>query len=193
MKEIEKPLDKQLNLCYNNNVKRKVARRQPHTTLKRKRKEISKKFSNALDKPPRRWYNKDKIKERDDNHLKGQKGNKVAEKMTQKNAIAYVLENCEIPKEVEEKLVSMKAQLEKKSKSGERKPTKTQVANEGFKKIILDNMEQGRLYTISELTKEMPFGEELSSQRVSAIVSQLKKSGEIVRTEDKRKAFFSLA
>ena len=118
----------------------------------------------------------------------------MANKMTQKNAIAYVLENCSIPKDVEDKLVSMKAQLEKKSnKSGQRKPTKTQVANEGFKAIILDNMESGRLYTITELTKEMPFGEELSTQRVSALITQLKKSGEIVRTEDKRKAYFSLA
>ena len=118
----------------------------------------------------------------------------MAIKMTQKNAIAYVLANCEIPKDVEEKLVSMQAQLEKKSnKSGEKKPTKTQIANEGFKEIILANMEQGRLYTITELTKEMPFGEELSSQRVSAIVRQLKEVGKVVRTEEKRKAYFSLA
>ncbi len=118
----------------------------------------------------------------------------MAIKMTQKNAITYVLENCEIPKEVEEKLISIKAQLEKKSaKSGERKPTKTQVANEGFKEIILANMEHGRLYTITEIAKEMPFGEELSNQRVSALVRQLKEAGSVVRTEEKRKAYFSLA
>lgn len=118
----------------------------------------------------------------------------ATEKMTQKNAIAYVLDNCEIPSDVKEKLVSMKASLEKKSaKSGERKPTKTQIANEGFKQVILDNMEQGRLYTVTEITKEMPFDEELSSQRVSALVRQLKESGSIVRTEEKRKAYFSLA
>lgn len=115
-------------------------------------------------------------------------------KMTQKNAIAYVIANCEVPQDVMEKLVSMKAQLEKKaSKSGERKPTKTQVANEGFKQVILSNMEKDRLYTITEITKEMPFGEELSTQRVSAIVRQLKESGAVVRTEEKRKAYFSLA
>ena len=115
-------------------------------------------------------------------------------KMTQKNAIAYVLEHCELPHDVAEKLVSMKAQLEKKSnKSGERKPTKTQIANEGFKAIIVENMEPNRLYTVTELAKEMPFGEELSSQRVSALVRQLKEAGAIVRTEEKRKAYFSLA
>ena len=117
----------------------------------------------------------------------------MAIKMTKKNAIAYVIENCEVPQDVMEKLVSMKAQLEKASnRKGERKPTKTQIANEGFKAIIVENMEPGRLYTVTELSKEIPFGEELSVQRVSALVRQLKESGAVVRTEDKRKAYFSL-
>lgn len=114
--------------------------------------------------------------------------------MTQKNAIAYVIDNCDLPEEVMEKLVSMKAQLEKRSAhKGERKPTKTQIANEGFKTIIVENMEPGHLYTVTELTKEIPFGEELSTQRVSALVRQLKEAGLVVRTEEKRKAYFSLA
>ena len=115
-------------------------------------------------------------------------------KMTQKVALNYVIENCELPEEVKAKIESMTVALEKKSaKSGERKPTKTQVANEGFKAIIVDNMEHGRLYTITEIAKEMPFGEELSNQRVSALVRQLKDAGVVVRTEEKRKAYFSLA
>lgn len=115
-------------------------------------------------------------------------------KMTQKVALNYVVENCELPEDVKAKIESMIVALEKKSAhKGERKPTKTQIANEGFKEIIVDNMESGRLYTITELTKEMPFGEELSTQRVSALVRQLKESGKVVRTEEKRKAYFSLA
>ena len=115
-------------------------------------------------------------------------------KMTQKVALNYVVENCELPEEVKAKIESMIVALEKKSaKSGERKPTKTQIANESFKSIIVDNMESGRLYTITEIAKEMPFGEELSNQRVSALVRQLKDAGIVVRTEEKRKAYFSLA
>lgn len=118
----------------------------------------------------------------------------MAIKMTQKNALAYVIDNCEVPADVLEKLVSMKAQLEKKSAhKGERKPTKTQIANEGFKAVIVENMEPDRLYTITELSKEIPFGEELSVQRISALVRQLKEAGKVVRTEEKRKAYFSLA
>lgn len=115
-------------------------------------------------------------------------------KMTQKTAIAYVIEHCELPTEVEAKLVSMKAQLEKRSAhKGERKPTKTQLANEVFKAQIIEFMEPGVLYTVTELTKSVPFSEELSTQRVSALVRQLKEAGAVVRTEEKRKAYFSLA
>ena len=115
-------------------------------------------------------------------------------KMTQKNAIAYVIDNCDLPEDVLAKLESMKAQLEKKSAhKGERKPTKTQIANEGFKALIVEFMEPGTLYTVTELTKSVPFGEELSTQRVSALVRQLKEAGTVVRTEEKRKAYFSLA
>lgn len=116
--------------------------------------------------------------------------------MTQKMAIAYVIENCTLPEDVAEKLAAMKASLEKKSaKTGERKPTATQVANEGFKAVIVEAMqaEPTRLFTITEMVKEFPFGEELSGQRVSAIVKQLKDAGIVERIEDKRKAYFRIA
>lgn len=117
----------------------------------------------------------------------------MAERMTYVKALEYVLANCEMPSDVDEKIDALKNSLVKKSAhKGERKPTKTQIANEGFKEVILANMESGRLYTITEITKEMPFGEELSTQRVSALVRQLKESGKVVRTEEKRKAYFSL-
>lgn len=117
----------------------------------------------------------------------------MATKMTQKNAIAYVLDNCTVPSDVREKLVSMKATLEKKSKqTGERKPTKTQKANEVLKAIIVENMEPNRLYSVGELVKEMPFDEsvEMSSQKMSALVKQLKDCGKVERFEEKRKAKF---
>ena len=118
---------------------------------------------------------------------------KMTQKMTQRMAITYALENCTLPEDVKAKFESMLVALDKKSaKSGERKPTKTQIANEGFKEAIVNGMERDRLYTITELVKEIPFGEELSNQRVSALVRQLKEVGLVKRTEEKRKAYFSL-
>ena len=114
-------------------------------------------------------------------------------KMTNVKALEFVLSNCAtLPTEVVEKLTAMKASFEKKS-SAERKPTPTQVENQGHKEAILTALATGEKMTITDLMKAVPELGELSNQRVSAIVRQLTLSGEVVRTEDKRKAYFSLA
>lgn len=115
-------------------------------------------------------------------------------KLTNVKAIEFVLANCEIPTEVAEKLEKMKASFEKKS-SGERKPTKTQTENEGLKTAILEFMEPNVLYSIGQLSKEVPELVEISAsgQKVSALVKQLKDAGLVKRVEEKRKAFFQLA
>lgn len=80
-----------------------------------------------------------------------------------------------------------------KKNSAEKKPTAQQVANDGIKDAILDGMADNRLYTITEIQKEIAECAELSNQRVSALVRQLIADGQVVRTEDKRKAYFSKA
>ena len=114
----------------------------------------------------------------------------MTQRMTQRMAINYVMDNFgdNLPTEVKEKFEAMLVALDKKSnRSGERKPTKTQVANEGFKEIILASMEVDRLYTITEMVKEFDFGEELSNQRVSALVRQLKEAGKVFRKSARSK------
>ena len=76
--------------------------------------------------------------------------------------------------------------------SSEKKPTAQQVVNEGIKAAIVAGMTANRLYTITEIQKEIPECAELSNQRISALIRQMV-GKEIVRTEDKRKAYFSLA
>lgn len=87
--------------------------------------------------------------------------------------------------------VDHELELLAKKNSADKKPTANQLANEGIKSAILDAMEENRLYTISEMQKEISACAELSNQRVSALVRQLVADGKVVRTEDKRKAFFS--
>lgn len=115
-------------------------------------------------------------------------------KLTNVSAINYVLENCELPTEVAEKLGKMKEQFAKKS-SAERKPTETQKANVGYKADILAYLATVERATISEMMKGVATiaEAELSNQRVSALVRQLVTEGSVVRTEEKRKAYFSLA
>lgn len=76
-----------------------------------------------------------------------------------------------------------------KKNSADKKPTAQQVANEGLKTAILDGMEEGKLYTITELIKAIPDLADLTNQRVSALVRQMLGSS-IERIEDKRKAYF---
>lgn len=82
--------------------------------------------------------------------------------------------------------------LDKKN-SAEKKPTAQQTANEAIKSAIVEAMEANRLYTVTEIQKSVAECADLSNQRVSALLRQLKDDGVIVRTEDKRKAYFSLA
>ena len=78
-----------------------------------------------------------------------------------------------------------------KKNSAEKKPTAVQVANEGIKAEILEGMEVGKKYTITDLMKSVSACAELSNQRVSALVRQLVTDGSVERTEEKRKAYFS--
>lgn len=114
------------------------------------------------------------------------------EKMTNVKAINYVLENCAIPGDVAEKLEKMREQFVKKN-SGERKPTANQLENVGLKSAIVNGMAQGQKYTVTDLMKSVSALADLSNQRVSALVRQLVEDGTLVRTEEKRKAYFSLA
>ena len=86
------------------------------------------------------------------------------------------------------------AQLDKKN-SAERKPTAKQIENEGFKSDILAWMEPDEKYLSADVTKGVPsiVAAGLSANRVTAMLTQLVNDGAIVRTEDKRKNYYSLA
>ena len=89
--------------------------------------------------------------------------------------------------------INHELELLAKKNSAEKKPTAQQTANDGIKQAILDAMEANHLYTVTELQKSVPKCAELSNQRVSALLRQLKDDKLIIRTEDKRKAYFSKA
>ena len=75
-------------------------------------------------------------------------------------------------------------------KNGTRKPTADQLKNEETKSNILEFMEIGKKYTITDIQKAMGLE---SNQKTSALVRQLKESGSVIRTEEKGKAYFELA
>lgn len=76
-------------------------------------------------------------------------------------------------------------------KSANKKPTKTQEENEGIKAEILNVLStEGMTVTEVQAKSEMLSG--LSNQRVSALLRQLVASGEVVKSVDKKKSYFSL-
>ena len=89
--------------------------------------------------------------------------------------------------------INHEIELLNKKNSADKKPTAQQMANEGIRKEILDNMVEGKQYTITDIIKEIPACADLTNQRVSALMQQLIEDKMVVRTEDKRKAYFSLA
>lgn len=113
------------------------------------------------------------------------------EKITNVKALSIVLDTCELSAEVRAKLEKMKAQFEKKN-SAEKKPTATQIANEGIKNVILETLGNSSL-TITEMQKINGELAELSNQKISALLKQMVESGSVVREEIKRKAHFKRA
>lgn len=111
-------------------------------------------------------------------------------KMTKREMFEMIKANHNLSAD-EIAFIDHELELLAKKNSAEKKPTAVQVANEGIKADILDGMEIGKKYTITDLMKEIPACAELSNQRVSALVRQLVTDGTVERTEEKRKAYFS--
>lgn len=85
--------------------------------------------------------------------------------------------------------------LDKKKASG--KMTKTQVANEDIKALIVEELARlAKPVSITELISESAEVAEKcgnSNQKVSALMTQLKNAGTVVRTTEGKKALFSVA
>ena len=116
-------------------------------------------------------------------------------KMTKKDFFAILRASYPATAENYDEVIAFidhELELLAKKNSAEKKPTAVQVANEGVKSAILAGMESNRLYTITELIKEIPECANMTNQRVSALVRQLKDDGKVERVEEKRKAYFRL-
>ena len=111
-------------------------------------------------------------------------------KMTKREMFEQIKANYNLNAD-EIAFIDRELELLAKKNSAEKKPTAQQVANEGIKTAILDGMESGKAYTITEIIKSVPECADLTNQRVSALMRQMVDSGAVVRTEDKRKAYFT--
>ena len=124
----------------------------------------------------------------------------ATKKMTKKEMFAEIIKmmNGEISSVTESAVIEFAEHeielLNKKSSSSSGKPTKTQLENEGYKEVILEALATAdKPMTISELMEYADGLAGLKNQRVSALMTQLKNANKVVRTMEKKKAYFSLA
>jgi len=123
------------------------------------------------------------------------------EKMTYAEALTLAIElidqcedsifdaETECPKydTVKEKLTALRAQVDKRN-SAERKPTKKQTEGEGLKIQILDFLKGVGKARCGDIADAIG----TTGQRCSALLSQLVKTQDVVKTTEKRTTFFSL-
>ena len=123
----------------------------------------------------------------------------MAKKMTKKEMFAQILNNYDLKADEIDFINHEIELLEKRnSNGGDKKPTAKQLENADLKTVILDFLADNPddKFTITDMWKKIPVlanNAEMSNQRISAIVNQLKKENLVVRVEDKRKAYFSIA
>lgn len=114
----------------------------------------------------------------------------MSKKLTKKDRFAELLTLAEVKANPDlVAFIEHELELLAKKNSADKKPTAQQVANEALKAAILEGMEEGKLYTITEIMKAIPELSDLTNQRVSALVRQMLNIS-IERIEDKRKAYF---
>ena len=114
-------------------------------------------------------------------------------KITKREMWNQILEKYPLTDE-EKGYINHEIELLDKRNSKDRKPTATQQANEGIKEDIVAYLENvDKPQSITDIIKHAEGCEDLSNQRVSALVRQLKEAGKVVRTEVKGRAYFSLA
>lgn len=82
--------------------------------------------------------------------------------------------------------------LDKKYSSGSRKPTKTQVENEGHKATIMEVLINATVpMTIKEIQSNAPSLADFSTSKMSALLSQLIKEDKIEKTYEKKVPHYS--
>lgn len=89
--------------------------------------------------------------------------------------------------------INHEIELLDKKNSSDKKPTATQLANNGIKETILETLADNKAMTITEMQKVNSELADLSNQKISALVRQLIAEGAVKKEEIKRKSYFSLA
>ena len=113
------------------------------------------------------------------------------------SAIRSYIEGGKVSVSTPEMIAFVDRQIElinNKSAKASSKPTKTQTENANIKALIVSALRKINAYvTISDMQGQTPELAEYSNQKLSALMRQLVESGEVVKTVDKKKSYFTVA
>lgn len=93
------------------------------------------------------------------------------EKMTNSKALAFILENYDLPTEVSEKIVNIKASIDKKASNKSSKPSAKQIENANLSNVIYETILGLEPMTVTDIIKTVPELAGLSTQRVRPMLS----------------------
>ena len=114
----------------------------------------------------------------------------MADKMTNVKALAYVLENYDLPDEISEKVKAMKASFEKRNASKAGKPSKKAAENAEVAERVIAAMVAGETYDTNGI-KDLLGDSALTPQKVTAVMKTL--GDRVVAEKVKGKAVYRLA
>jgi len=120
----------------------------------------------------------------------------TVKKLTKRDHFEALLKLSEVqadPAMVE--FINHEIELLAKKNAGDKKPTANQIANDGYKDIILAEMTANpdKLYTVTDLIKNVDDLGDLTNQRVSALLRQMIDANKVEKIVDKRKSYFRMA
>lgn len=108
------------------------------------------------------------------------------------NAITAYLQGEDTTISVEDMLAFVEHEVELLSKKNATKKPNTK--NDGVKADILAVLATGDKFTVTEIIKANPtfVEQEMSTQKISAILKLLENDGKVVKTTDKKKSYYSI-
>lgn len=113
-------------------------------------------------------------------------------KMTYAQAIDIALETV-VDEMAREKLEALKGQLAKRG-TGKKTPTKTQKENEVLMEVIVNDLAViGAPVTVTELIAQGEGLNGYTNQKISALLRKLVEAEKVVKTMEKKKAYFTVA
>lgn len=110
------------------------------------------------------------------------------DKMTNAKALAWVLENCDLPTDVAEKITNIHTSTVNKATN--RKPTAKQNADAELSEAIFNLMEIEKDYQASELVTLLGNEDVKTTQRMVGLLKPLIDSGRVEREKIGKKTVF---